>query len=249
MQNHLIQMLSLVAMEPPISLDAEDIRDEKVKLLRAIPPVRLEDLVIGQYGDQILPDGSIGEPKYTDDPTVPNDSITPTFACAALRINTPRWSGTPFILKCGKAIDSRKAEIRIQFKLPANVLFGNDYSPNELVLRVQPDEAVYLKLTTKQPGLEAGLRHTELDLSYKRRFTEAAHLPDAYERLIYDVLRGDHNLFVRADELAAAWKIFTPVLHELEEKRIKPPIYKYGGRGPPEADEMIKRLGYIRTTK
>ena len=245
MQNHLLQMLSLVAMEPPISLDSEDIRDEKVKLLRCISPVVMNDLVIGQYGAQ---DGPNGECKYIDDPTVPNDSITPTFACAALHINNTRWIGVPFILKCGKAIDSRKAEIRIQFRPPANTLFGDEISPNELVLRVQPDEAVYMKMTTKQPGLETGVRHTELDLSYKNRFKEAQTLPDAYERLIYDVLRGDHNLFVRADELTAAWKIFTPILHELESRHIKPPEYKYGGRGPPEADEMIHRLGYIRTT-
>ena len=232
--------------EPPISLDAEDIRDEKVKLLRAISPLKRDSLVLGQYGaDKSKKDG---EPKYTDDPTVPDDSVTPTFACAALQINTPRWNGTPFILKCGKALDSRKAEIRIQFKTPANILFGEEISPNELVLRVQPDEAVYLKLTTKQPGLETGVRHTELDLSYKSRFAEAQKLPDAYERLIYDVLRGDHNLFVRADELAAAWRIFTPVLHEIDAAKQKPQEYDYGGRGPKEADELIKRLGYVRTT-
>lgn len=154
----------------------------------------------------------------------------------------------PFMLKCGKAIDSRKAEIRIQFKAPANTLFGSEIYPNELVLRVQPDEAVYLKLTTKQPGLETGVRQTELDLSYKSRFVEAQQLPDAYERLIYDVLRGDHNLFVRSDELSAAWKIFTPILHQLDNEHIKPIDYDYGSRGPQQADKLIKQCGYVRTT-
>ena len=245
MQNHLLQILSLVAMEAPASLSAEDVRDEKVKLLRSIRPIVRPDIVIGQYGAD--PKGAEG--AYVQDPTVPSDSVTPTFACAVLWIDNERWAGTPFILKCGKALNERKADIRIQFKPPGNRLFS-DTSPNEVVLRVQPDEAVYLKITTKQPGLEGGSRHTELDLSYKKRFgDEAKQLPDAYERLILDVLRNDHNLFVRADELTAAWKIFTPILHELDEKRVKPVIYEYKSRGPAEADELIARVGYIRTDK
>ena len=159
------------------------------------------------------------------------------------------WIGTPFILKCGKALNEKKADIRIQFKPPFNKLF-TDVSPNELVLRVQPDEAVYLKLTTKKPGLEGGVSHTELDLSYKQRFQdEAKDLPDAYERLIFDVLRGDHNLFVRADELIAAWKIFTPILHQLQREKVKPTIYEFGSRGPKEADDLTHRYGYVRTEK
>ena len=121
------------------------------------------------------------------------DSITPTYACAVLWIDNERWSGIPFILKCGKALNERKTDIRIQFRPPGNRLF-TDTSPNEIVLRIQPDEAVYMKITTKQPGLEGGSRHTELDLSYKKRFgDDAKSLPDAYERLILDVLRNDHN--------------------------------------------------------
>lgn len=166
MQNHLLQILSLIGMEPPLSLGAEDVRDEKVKLLRAIQPIKLEDLVIGQYKG------------YLDDETVPKGSITPTYACAVLYINNPRWRGVPFILKCGKSLNEKKADIRIQFKSPLTNLF-NDNSPNELVLRVQPDEAVYLKLSTKKPGLENSIVHTELDLSYKSRFEEEAkNLPD-----------------------------------------------------------------------
>ena len=107
-----------------------------------------------------------------------------------------------------------------------------------------------MKITTKQPGLEGGSRHTELDLSYKKRFgDEAKSLPDAYERLILDVLRNDHNLFVRADELVAAWAIFTPVLHELEREKVKPLMYEYKSRGPKEADDLIHRVGYTRTDK
>lgn len=244
MQNHLLQTLSLVAMEAPVTLGAEDVRDEKVKLLRAIPPIKRQDIIIGQYG----PDPNGREPGYLDDPGVPKDSVTPTFACAVLWINNPRWLGVPFVLKCGKALNERKAEIRIQFKVPSNVLFKPDHvSANELVLRIQPAEAVYLKMSMKKPGLETRVEHAELDLSYQHRFDGAKQLPDAYERLILDVSRGDHNLFVRSDELQAAWKIFTPILHELEGNKVKPEIYTYGSRGPASSDDLLARVGYVRT--
>jgi hypothetical protein len=119
-----------------------------------------------------------------------------------------------------QALNEKKTDIRIQFKYPINTLF-DDISPNELVLRVSPDESIYLKMTTKEPGIDGGNRHTELDLTYKSRFKEEMQdLPDAYERLILDVIRGDHNLFVRADELAAAWRIFTPLLHAIENDKV-----------------------------
>lgn len=143
MQNHLLQMLSIIAMEPPVSLTAEDVRDEKVKLLRCIAPITVDDTVIGQYTAD--PKGK--EPGYLDDPEVPKDSVTPTYAASVLHINNSRWMGTPFIMKCGKALNEKKADIRIQFKYPVNTLF-DDVSPNELVLRVGPDEAVYCQLTT-----------------------------------------------------------------------------------------------------
>jgi len=246
MQNHLLQMLSILAMETPLSLSAEDVRDEKVRLLRSISAITTADTVIGQYTAD--PNGK--EPGYTEDKDVPDDSVTPTFATCVMHINNPRWAGIPFIMKAGKALDEKKADIRIQFKRPVNTLFS-DISPNELVLRVGPDEAVYLKMTTKQPGLEGGARHAELDLSYKKRFSdEMKDMPEAYERLILDVIRGDHNLFVRADELAAAWKIFTPLLHDIEQgKKLKPIKYEFGSRGPKESDDMIARYGYVRTTK
>lgn len=247
MQNHLLQMLSLIGMEPPVTMSAEDVRDEKVKLLRCISPLLLSNLVLGQYGDD--PNGK--EPSYLGNDDVPDDSVTPTFAAAVLYINNYRWKGVPFILKCGKALDQKKAEVRIQFKKPPAELFS-DLSPNELVLRVQPDEAVYLKMSMKKPGLKGGIAHSELDLSYSDRFGSGEEkkmdLPEAYERLIYDVVRGDHNLFVRSDELVAAWKIFTPVLHQIEEQKPKPVTYTYGSRGPTEADSLVAKAGYERTT-
>jgi len=215
-------------------------RDEKVKTLRAVRAIIMNDIVIGQYGK----DEKGKNEGYLDDPTVPKGSIAPTFASAVLHIDNPRWKGVPFILKCGKALNERKAEIRIQFKAnPAN-LYRN--APrNELVIRVQPNEAVYLKFNGKKPGLENDIITTELDLSYKSRFD--VRLPDAYERLIYDVLRGDHNLFVRVDELEAAWAIFTPILHQLEREKVQPISYPFGSRGPVAADELAARYGFERT--
>jgi len=240
MQNHLLQILALVAMEPPVSLNAEDVRDEKVKVLKACSPISIEDVVIGQYGKD--PEGK--KPGYLDDPTVPKGSIVPTFAASVIHINNGRWKGVPFVLKCGKALSERKAEIRIQFYENPLGLY-EDVARNELVLRVQPNEAVYLKFNAKAPGMSEGVTETELDLTYNERFD--ARLPDAYERLIYDVLRGDHNLFVRVDELQAAWKIFTPILHKIEAEKIKPVIYPFGSRGPAEADELIARSGFFRS--
>jgi glucose-6-phosphate 1-dehydrogenase len=240
MQNHLVQIFALVGMEPPVSLQASDIGDEKVKFLRCVEPLQPEDLVIGQFGAS--EDGK--KPSYLADDGVPKDSRTETFATAILRVNNSRWKGVPFILKCGKGLTERKAEIRIQFSRTGSYLFG-DVPPNELVLRVQPDEAVYLKMCSKKPGLSNSLDQIELDITYKDRFD--VRLPEAYERLIFDVIRGDHNLFVRKDELAAAWDIFTPALHHLENNKVKPIVYPFGSRGPAESDELIKKNGYIRT--
>eukprot|EP01113_Clastostelium_recurvatum_P017311 TRINITY_DN2026_c0_g1_i3.p1 TRINITY_DN2026_c0_g1~~TRINITY_DN2026_c0_g1_i3.p1 ORF type:complete len:509 (+),score=142.79 TRINITY_DN2026_c0_g1_i3:241-1767(+) len=244
MQNHLIQMLALVAMEPPVTLSASDIQDEKVKLLRAIPPVELKDVVIGQYVK-----GKGSEPGYIDsDDKIPRDSTAPTFATAILYVRNSRWADVPFILRCGKALDDRKAEIRIQFRQPASFLFNDDETPpNELVLRVQPNEAVYLKMNQKRPGLTTEMQQSELDLTYKDRFGSELSLPDAYERLVLDVIRNDHNLFVRDDELEEAWKIFTPLLHRLDKEKTKPEPYEFGSRGPASSDELIKRAGYVRS--
>ncbi|RYY32449.1 hypothetical protein EON62_05345, partial [archaeon] len=247
MQNHLVQVLSLVAMEVPVSLSADDVHDEKVKVLRCTAPISLDDVVVGQYGANAA--GS--KPGYLDDPSVPKDSLTPTFATAVLHINNPRWRGVPFILKCGKALNDRKAEIRIQFKQPASSAFGcgasrglrkrdaaraltqsrarvfwcaTPFPPcaltaeagtpmgvgqigsmlsgsmcshnNELVIRINPSEAVYLKMMCKMPGMDFAPVETELSLNYKTRYP-CRHLPEAYARLILDVLRGDHSQFVR----------------------------------------------------
>ncbi|XP_060930243.1 glucose-6-phosphate 1-dehydrogenase-like isoform X2 [Limanda limanda] len=242
MQNHLLQMLCLVAMEKPASTSPDDVRDEKVKVLKSIAPVAMSDVVLGQYvGD---PEGE-GHSKlgYLDDPTVPKGSCTPTFATAVLYVQNERWDGVPFILRCGKALNERKAEVRLQFTDVPGDIFSDSCQRNELVVRVQPDEAIYLKMVTKRPGVYFSPEETELDLTYKSRYKDVK-LPDAYERLILDVFCGNQMHFVRSDELREAWRIFTPLLHQIEGEK-KPPIpYTYGGRGPSEADDLVKRAGF-----
>ena len=227
MQNHLMQILSLVAMESPISNSADEIRNEKVKVLRSIAELQLDDVVLGQYVGN--PDGPSADSRkgYLDDPTVPTGSITPTFAACVLRIRNERWDGVPFVLKSGKALNERKAEIRIQFREVPGDIFDNACARNELVIRVQPDEAVYMKISTKKPGMNFSPQQTELDLTYKSRF-EGVYMPDAYERLILDVFLGSQINFVRSDELAEAWRIFTPLLHRIENEKIKPIPYVFG---------------------
>lgn len=238
MQNHLLQILSLVAMEKPATIHPDDIRNEKVKVLKSISPIQLEDVVLGQYvgNSEAEGDAALG---YLDDKTVPEGSNTPTYAAAVLRINNERWDGVPFILRCGKALNERKADIRIQYTDVPGDIFDGKTKRNELVMRVQPGEAVYVKMMTKTPGMSFDMEETELDLTYGSRYKNA-HLPDAYERLLLDVFCGSQMHFVRADELSEAWRIFTPLLHRIEKDPTLHPIpYKYGSRGPKEADKLL----------
>ncbi|XP_043276062.1 glucose-6-phosphate 1-dehydrogenase isoform X2 [Venturia canescens] len=244
MQNHLLQILSLVAMEKPVSCNPDDIRNEKVKVLKCINTLDLDDVVLGQYvGNPKLedPEAQLG---YLDDPTVPSNSNTPTFAQAIVKINNERWDGVPFILKCGKALNERKAEVRIQYRDVPGDIFEGKAKRNELVIRVQPGEALYVKMMTKSPGITFDMEETELDLTYSRRYKDLK-LPDAYERLILDVFCGSQMHFVRSDELSEAWRIFTPLLHRIEQEKIEPIPYEYSSRGPREADEMAKRNDFI----
>ncbi|KAI9251610.1 glucose-6-phosphate dehydrogenase [Sporodiniella umbellata] len=237
-QNHLLQLFSIVAMERPIKADSESIRDEKVKLLRSVKPLKLEDCLLGQY------EKNGNKPGYTDDETVPDDSLTATFGSIAFFIDNERWDSVPFILKSGKALDNDKAEVRIQFKKVPGSLFSGE-PKNELVFRVQPGEAIYMKFNSKVPGFSTDNMITELDLTYKTRYNNL-NIPAAYETLILDVMRGDHSNFVRDDELIAAWDIFTPLLHQIENDKIKPEPYKYGSRGPKKLNGFSKKYNIER---
>merc|ERR1719188_2261655 len=200
-------------MEAPASLAAEDVRDEKVKVLKQIRPIDLEDCVVGQYEG------------YQDDPAIQQineakgyPSKCATFAAVVIYLDNERWSGVPFILKAGKALETQHSIVRLQFKkAPPHSLFG-DQPQNELVIRIQPHEAIYYKMLAKLPGLSQGARdvqQTVLDLDLKKRF-ELRRTPEAYEKLIHDVTQGESHNFVRRDELEEAWRIFDPLLDHLE---------------------------------
>lgn len=164
----------------------------------------------------------------------------------ALFIDNARWDGVPFLMKAGKALHKRQAEIRIQFHHAPGKLYkkqlgsASEMNSNELVIRIQPDESIYLRLNSKIPGLGMRLDQTDLDLQYKTKFSEA-NLPDAYERLILDVVQGDKRLFIRNDELEEAWKLFTPLLKTIEDDQMAPELYPYGSRGPIGAHYLASR--------
>uniref|UniRef100_A0A8C4Z7F6 Glucose-6-phosphate 1-dehydrogenase n=1 Tax=Gadus morhua TaxID=8049 RepID=A0A8C4Z7F6_GADMO len=210
MQNHLLQMLSLVAMEKPASTSSDDVRDEKVKVLKCVAPVAMSDVVLGQYvGDPEGQGPASWLPLTT--PLCPQGSCTPTFATAVLYVRNERWDGVPFILRCGKALNERKAEVRLQFTDVPGDIFAERCMRNELVVRVQPDEAIYLKMTTKKPGVYFSPEETELDLTYKSRYKDGESPRTAYERLILDVFCGSQMHFVRSDELREACQKIPPV--------------------------------------
>lgn len=244
MQNHLLQILALVAMEQPVDLHAQYVRDEKVKALRSVLPVRAEDLVIGQYTAGRLHESP--RRGYLEEEDIPAGSITPTYAAAVLHVRNRRWDGVPFLIRAGKALDARMTEIRIRFRpVPGNIFTSSagHLANNELVIRVQPDAAISFRIVNKVPGLGITLEESDLDLQYASAFQAA--IPDAYECLLLDVIEGDRSLFIRADELEAAWDIFTPVLHELEEKRLKPRGYAFGSAGPEAAQALAARYNAI----
>uniref|UniRef100_A0A7S3EG16 Glucose-6-phosphate 1-dehydrogenase n=1 Tax=Rhodosorus marinus TaxID=101924 RepID=A0A7S3EG16_9RHOD len=241
MQNHLLQVLALVAMEPPVSLHAEDIRNEKVKLLRSMEKLTKDSFVIGQYQGK-----GEGQPGYREDEGVAPRSKTPTFAACVLGIRNQRWEGVPFMMKAGKALDERKAEIRIVFKPAAGSIFSvpNTIKNNELVIKIQPDESIYMRIANKVPGLTSRMEEGRLNMFYREAWEESKDIPDAYERLILDVLNGEKSLFIRDDELEVAWDIFSDAIHELEEDpNVEPESYKYGTRGPVGADHLAARHG------
>ncbi|OMO86216.1 glucose-6-phosphate dehydrogenase [Corchorus capsularis] len=223
--SHMLQTIALLAMEPPISLDGEDIRNEKVKVLRSIRKLEPSDVILGQYkatsGDKV---------------DVSLSSLTPTFFAGALYIDNARWDGVPFLIKAGVGLIKHRVEIRIQFNhVPGNLYrermgHNTDLATNELILRDVPDEAILVKINNKIPGLGLQLDASELNLLYKDKYN--VEVPDSYEHLLLDVMDGDNHLFLRSDELAAAWSILTPILQEIDQSNIAPELYELGGRGP-----------------
>jgi glucose-6-phosphate 1-dehydrogenase len=239
--NHLLQLLTITAMEPPVSFDADAVRDEKVKVLRGVRPFDAErirrDVVRGQYGEGWI--GGEHVPGYHDERGVAPDSQTETYIAAAFRIDTWRWQGVPFYVRTGKRLPKRVSEIAIQFRAAPDQLFGPT-APNVLALRIQPDEGISLQFEAKVPGPASRHRPVAMDFRYGAAFAVAP--ADAYQRLLLDVMLGDGTLFARRDEVEAAWTLMEPLL-EAQATAQHTPTYPAGTWGPEAADQMLERDG------
>mmetsp|Transcript_46756 Transcript_46756/g.134668 ORF Transcript_46756/g.134668 Transcript_46756/m.134668 type:complete len:339 (-) Transcript_46756:40-1056(-) len=234
MQNHLLQVFEWLAMEPPERLEAECIAKEKLALLSATSTLDMKDCFLGQYT------AAAGEPGYLDDQTVPAGSRCPTFAALVLRVDNDRWRGVPFLLRAGKGLDERLAEVRVTFKKKGyNTLLPGE--PNELVLRIQPDEGIYVKCINKRPGWNHDqMAPVQLKMSYRHSFP-GSYVAGAYERMLLNASKGDQSLFVGSTELVEAWRIFTPLLDEIDRSRPQPVPYPFGSAAPDGVVEFARR--------
>lgn len=236
-QNHLLQLTALVAMEPPVSFEATALRNEKVKVLSAIQPMKaseiLESTVRAQYRG------------YRKEEGTDTSSRTPTYGAIRLFVDNWRWQGVPFYLRSGKALKEKLSQIVIEFKRPPHLLFPSgtrEMTPNMLVLYLQPDEGVHWRFEAKVPDTVAELRSVDMEFHYADSFGKTA-LPDAYERLLLDTITGDASLFTRADEVETAWAIIDPIIHAWEAAKEPLALYESGSWGPKEADELLARDG------
>ena len=236
-QNHLLQLFALVAMEPPASFEADALRNEKVKVLSATRPITLSDTVRAQYQG------------YSETEGVAPDSRTPTFAALKLYVDNWRWQGVPFYLRSGKYLAKKESEISIEFKRPPHMMFdlpaNYDFTPNILSLCIQPDEGMHLKFEIKVPDSVQESRSVDMDFHYRDAFSETA-LPEAYERLLLDALKGDASLFARSDGIELAWKLIDPFIQDdslLEANKLA--VYEPGSWGPASADDLLTRDGRV----
>jgi glucose-6-phosphate 1-dehydrogenase len=246
-QNHMLQLLTLVAMEPPVAFEADAVRDEKVKVLHAIRPIRRSDIdlwtVRGQYTAGAV--GGRTVPGYLEEPSVPPESVTETYVAIKLYIDDWRWADVPIYIRSGKRLPKRATEIAIVYKSPPLRLFrrssrGGHLDPNVLSLRIQPDEGVAMNFTAKLPGQEMDLRAVQMDFDYGASF--AVSSPEAYERLLLDAMLGDSTLFIRRDEVEASWAFVDPIIGAWRESGVsRLPGYAGGTWGPAEADALMER--------
>jgi glucose-6-phosphate 1-dehydrogenase len=255
LQNHVLQLLCLVAMEPPASFEAEYIRNEKLKVLQSLSPGRPggavdEWAIAGQYAAASIKGKRTK--AYLDEERIDPDSRRETFAALQVRIDNWRWAGVPFYLRTGKRLPARVTEIAIQFKLPPLNLFHTvecdgdvcgivDARPNTLVFHIQPKESISLSFSAKRPGMHYQVQPVNMDFSYQGSFSVG--LPEAYERLLLDAMRGDSTLFTRSDELEAAWRFLDPVLKKWESPNHRPELYPAGQWGPKAAHQLLERSG------
>jgi glucose-6-phosphate 1-dehydrogenase len=247
-QNHLLQTLALVAMEPPISFEPEVVRDKKAEVFKALRPIRGEAEVMhatvrGQYGSDELG----GIPGYRQEKDVAPDSTTPTYVAMKVFVDNWRWQGVPFYIRTGKRLKRQYTTVVIQFARIPFCLFGQDQvcahiEPNRLILRIEPDEGISLSFGIKVPGTDTDIDNTSMNFNYSSLYDEA--IPSAYERLLADALRGYTALFARKDSVEDAWHFITPILEAWE--KIPPPAfpnYAAGSEGPAAADDWIRQDG------
>ncbi|MGH2906628.1 MAG: glucose-6-phosphate dehydrogenase [Solirubrobacterales bacterium] len=242
-QNHMLQLLALICMEPPNALTANKVRDEKAKVLRAMRPPQFAEVssmaVRGQYTSGTI--GSDNVPGYLEEPGVESGSHTETYAAMRLEVSNWRWAGVPFYLRTGKRLARKVTEIAVTLKPVPHLAFqihGAAPPPNELVFTIQPNEGVSIALGAKIPGAKTRIRPVNMQFQYGTSFSSAS--PEAYERLILDVMRGDATLFTRVDEVEALWSIVDPVLAFWAADPAPPHFYQAGSAGPVEADELLR---------
>jgi glucose-6-phosphate 1-dehydrogenase len=246
-QNHALQILSLIAMEPPVSLEANAVRDEKVKALRSVRPFSSKEVeeatVRGQYTRGEIEGEPV--PVYTEEEGVPPDSKTETFAAIRFWVDNWRWAGIPFYIRTGKRMPIRVTEIVVQLTEVPDVLFArmacSEVTPNRLTIRIQPDEGVEILMSAKEPGPAMNVRPVRMHFDYGEAFGKP--IPDAYERLLLNAMLGDASLFARDDEVEEAWKLVTPILKAWMEDQDAPHPYNPGTWGPEAADELLEADG------
>ncbi len=234
-QNHLLQLMTLVAMEPPASFDSTALRNEKVKVLSSIRPMQAEAVIHNTVRAQYK--------GYRAEEGVDAESTTPTFAAVKLQIDNWRWQGVPFYLRSGKKLKEKLSQITIEFKEPPHLLFPNTkehITPNMLVLYLQPDEGVHWRFEAKVPDTIAKLRSVDMEFHYADSFGKTA-IPESYERLLLDTLTGDASLFTRADEVETAWSLIDPIMATWEAHKHPLAEYEPGSWGPAEADDLLSR--------
>jgi len=248
LQNHMLQLLTMVAMEPPVAFEADAVRDEKLKVLRALRPITPADVEEATVRAQYAAGTVGGKPVegYRDEPKIQAHSTTETFVALRLFVDDWRWADVPFYLRSGKRLPKRETEIAIVFKTPPLRLFrraiGDGLEPNVLSLRIQPDEGIAMKFTAKLPGQAMDLRAVQMDFDYGASF--AVSPPEAYERLLLDAMLGDSTLFIRRDEVEAAWALVDPIVEGWRAQGLaRLPEYAAGTWGPAEADPLIERDG------
>jgi glucose-6-phosphate 1-dehydrogenase len=250
-QNHLLQVMATIAMEPSASFRANSVRDERSKLLRSIKPMKPEEIrlntVAGQYGPARI--GGQDVPGFREEPGVDAQSKTDTYAAVTIFVENWRWAGVPFYVRTGKRMPKRVTEIAIQFRPAPLAIFngdgagaGPDGAPNLLIVRIQPEEGISLKFLSKRPGAGMNLRPVSMDFNYGSSFGERS--PSAYETLLLDAIIGDATLYTRQDMVEASWSVVEPIENVWREMDFHFPNYPAGTWGPKASDEMLARRGH-----